>query len=336
MRENINALLAQDYPNYEVFCITESADDPAAPVIGAIASKNNRLHHVVAGEATRCCQKNKNLLSGIDYAGQKGILGEIYAFADSDVRPACDWLCNLTLPLADERVFAVSGFRSLVPEHGGFSDHLHAVFSAFQALAMTDDNTAALWGGSMAVRREAFDANGVYAKWSRAVVDDMSLTWIARKHHLKRVFSSEAMVTSKRTFKEFGRVTAWLIRQTQFSAVYLPCQTAFALCLNAVLAISMLIIPVTLFLAFLSLISPTAAILHFLLCLSAAVSIASLGGFTTINGLKFKWLLYAPPILIIGTFVSGIGLFLRRLTWAKISYLFNRKGEVITVKRRPS
>ena len=332
LRKNLNAMLAQDYADYKMFCITESADDAAVPVIESIASKNKRLHHVVAGEAKRCCQKNHNLLSGIDYAKRKEISGEIYAFADTDIKPAGDWLRKMILPLADESVFAVSGFRSLTPERGTFPEHLHAVFSAFQALAMTENKTGAMWGGSMAFRRETLEENGVYDKWSKAIVDDMSLTWIISKHKLKRVFSSDCIVTSRRTYSELCRVMTWLIRQTQFSAVYLRSYTAFALSLNSILAICMLMFPVTLILAFLQVLSPEAALFHFLLYLSASGSISLLACFVTQSALKFQWFLYAPLIVILGTSCSWIGFFKRRLNWADITYRFNRHGEVTAVK----
>ena len=332
LRENINAMLAQDYTDYKMFCITESADDTAVPVIKSIASKNKRLRHVVAGKAKRCCQKNHNLLAGIDYARRKGIFGDIYAFADTDIKPAEDWLRKMTLPLADESVFAVSGFRSLIPKRGGFSDHLHAVFSAFQALAMTENRTATVWGGSMALRRKALAENRVHDTWSTAIVDDMSLTRIIRKQKLKRVFSSDCIVTSRRTYSELCRVMTWLIRQTQFSAVYLRSYTAFALSLNSILALCMLLFPVTLILAFLNVLSTEAALLHFLLFLSAAGSISLLACFVTRRGLMFRWFLYAPLIVILGTSCSWIGFFRRRLSWAHITYLFDRHGEVTEVK----
>ena len=105
-----------------------------------------------------------------------------------------------TLPLADSSIFAVTGFRSLIPGSNRFSEHLHAAYSAMQAMAMTEKAYAAMWGGSMALRRSAFERYAVYDKWSTAMVDGMSLTWIIRKHHLQRIFSPDCVVGSRETY----------------------------------------------------------------------------------------------------------------------------------------
>jgi len=141
-------MLRQDYPTYDLICITKSEKDPAMPLLAAIALTEDRLHRVVAGHATRCCQKNHNLLRGLDCAERMNLAGDICVFADMDICPAHDWLRNITFPLADRGVFAVSGFRSLIPGSNRFSEHLHAAFSALQAMAMTEKSYAAMWGGS--------------------------------------------------------------------------------------------------------------------------------------------------------------------------------------------
>ena len=53
LNDNIHAMLQQDYPDYALFCITESDRDPAAPILAAMALENDCLHHVVAGPAER-------------------------------------------------------------------------------------------------------------------------------------------------------------------------------------------------------------------------------------------------------------------------------------------
>jgi molybdenum cofactor biosynthesis enzyme MoaA len=304
-----------------------------APLLAAMSSTDDRLHHVVAGKATRCCQKNHNLLTGIEVARRMNLTGDIYVFADMDICPGHDWLSQITLPLSDPDVFAVSGFRSLIPRSDRFCEHLHATFSAFQAMAMTETAYAAMWGGSMALRRNDFERYGVDDKWSTAIVDDMSLTWIIRKHRLKRVFSPDCLVTSRETYPELGRVMKWLVRQTQYAAIYLRAYTAFGLCLNSALTLSMLMCPILMVLAFLGIISNGVAVLSVLMYLLTATGISLLGIFVRQKGITFRWFFYAPCFLVIGTFCGWIGYFSRRLSWADIFYRFNRSGEVLTVEQ---
>ena len=107
-----------------------------------------------------------------------------------DIRPSRDWLRNITLPLADKGVFAVSGFRSLLPRGKRFAEHLHTSFNAIQCMAMTEKRYAGMWGGSMALQRSNFEKYAVGEKWSTAMVDDLSLTAVIKQNRLKRVFSS--------------------------------------------------------------------------------------------------------------------------------------------------
>jgi len=333
LEANMTAMLRQDYPHYDLICVTESERDPAAPLLAAMAVTEERLHHVVAGKATRCCQKNHNLLTGIEAARRMNLAGDIYVFADMDICPGHDWLSHITLPLSDPDVFAVTGFRSLIPQSDRFSEHLHATFSAFQAMAMTETAYAAMWGGSMALRRNDFERYGVDDKWSTAMVDDMSLTWIIRKHRLRRVFSPDCLVTSRETYPELGRVMKWLVRQTQYAAIYLRPYTAFGLCLNSALALSMVMCPILLILAFMGTVSNGVAVLSLLMYLLTASGISLLGIFVRQKGITLRWFFYAPCFLLIGTFCGWIGYFSRRLCWADILYRFNRSGEVLTVER---
>jgi ceramide glucosyltransferase len=330
---NIRAMLRQDYPDYELICITESERDPAAPLLAGMARTEARLHHVVAGQATRCCQKNHNLLKGIDHAVRAHLKGEIYVFADMDIRPDHDWLSHITLPLADERVFAVSGFRSLIPGSDRFAEHLHAAFSALQAMAMTETAYAAMWGGSMALRRRDFETYRVPDKWSTAMVDDMSLTWIIRKHHLTRVFSPDCLVTSRETYPELRRVMKWIVRQTQYAAIYLRAFTAFGLCLNSTLAVSMILCPVLLVFTGLGTVSHWVAVLSLAIYILTATGISLLGVFVRQKGIACRWFLYAPCFLLIGCLCGWVGFFSRRLCWADILYQFNRSGEVLSVEQ---
>lgn len=333
LEENIHAILDQDYPDYEVFCITESKVDPAAPFLIQTASRNDRLHHVIAGRATRCCQKNKNLIRGIEYVNEIQNAGDIYVFADMDIRPSPDWLRNMILPLSDPGVFAVSGFRTLIPRHNRFPEHLHAAFSAFQGMAMTDPLYAAMWGGSMAIRRMAFETYAVQEKWASAMVDDMSLTSIIKKYGLKRIFSPDCLVGSRETYSELNRVMAWLVRQTQYAAIYLRPYTALGLCLNSVLSICMIICPMTLVLTAVGLISGSLAAYHVIVVLLTSVGISLLGGFVRQKGIKIRWFLYAPFFLVLGTWCGWIGFFSKRLIWADTRYRVNRSGEVLTVEK---
>src|SRR5438552_18429071 len=64
--KNIRSILDQDYPNYDVTFIVESADDPAVAVLRSIGAKNI----LVAGRATDCGQKVHNLAHAVTQIGR--------------------------------------------------------------------------------------------------------------------------------------------------------------------------------------------------------------------------------------------------------------------------
>ena len=115
--ENLDALATQDYPSYELICVTESDRDPAVAAIEEAQARHpGRIRRVVAGLATRCGQKNHNLLAAIDAHGD----AEVYLFCDAKVRPAPDWMARMVEPfsLTDRRILGVTAMCS----GGRFSD----------------------------------------------------------------------------------------------------------------------------------------------------------------------------------------------------------------------
>ena len=59
------SLAAQDYPNYKLTLVTESAHDAAIPAIRQLMAEYSHVRHVISGSAVTCGQKNHNLLAGV-------------------------------------------------------------------------------------------------------------------------------------------------------------------------------------------------------------------------------------------------------------------------------
>ena len=334
LKDNIEALLSQDYPDFTLFVITESKSDPAAPLLASMAAADHRLNHVVAGYATRCCQKNHNLLKGIDYAkGQQPDGGAIYVFADMDIRPSCDWLKNITLPLADKGVFAVSGFRSLLPRGKRFAEHLHTSFNALQCLAMTEKRYAGMWGGSMALQRSNFEKYAVGEKWSTAMVDDLSLTAVIKKNRLKRVFSPDCLVYSRDAFRQLPQVLVWFTRQALYAAVYLRLYLTLGLCLNSIMLVGIFMLPIALIMSLSGLTPGWFAAFHVCFLVTFVSSIWLLSSFRKQRGFEMRWLIFAPLFLLFGTYCGWRGFFSKRMVWAGIVYHVDYHGIVLAMER---
>jgi cellulose synthase/poly-beta-1,6-N-acetylglucosamine synthase-like glycosyltransferase len=227
--ENIHAILTQDYRDYEVVFVTESENDPAHGVLARLLKQRRRLAPptwmVVAGEAKNRGQKVHNLLAALDTLNSIGRV-EALVFADSDMRPARNWLTELVAPLGDHRVGATTGYRWYLPANEErnlaqcFASTLLSVWNA-SALALLGERSRFAWGGSMAIRRENFDEIGMKERWQGALSDDYVLTSAVHEHRQRITFVPQCLVASRSeaTIKEMFEFTT---RQMRITRVYSP------------------------------------------------------------------------------------------------------------------
>src|SRR5260370_15918555 len=100
LQENIAAIFAQDYPNFEIIFVSDSADDPALEVVvEARRSFTNEsgptMKMMISGPANDSGQKVHNLRAAVGHADPNS---EVYVFVDTDARPQDVWLRALVAP----------------------------------------------------------------------------------------------------------------------------------------------------------------------------------------------------------------------------------------------
>src|SRR5262245_51971882 len=119
--ENIRAILAQDYRDYETVFVTESESDPAYDALSRLLKQSRRsappTWMVVSGEAKNQGQKVHNLCAALDTLNSIDRRVEVLVFADSDARPTRNWLADLVAPLGDKRIGATTGYRWYLPSN---------------------------------------------------------------------------------------------------------------------------------------------------------------------------------------------------------------------------
>lgn len=179
LKQNINAIFSQEYPNFEVVFVSDAADDPAWSIVeearqSFTASSGPTMRTAIAGAANDRGQKVHNLSVAI---GQADTRSEVFVFVDSDARPSIDWLQSLVAPLQDEAVGAATGYRWFVTKEGRFASHLRSVWNAAIASALgADGKKNFCWGGSTAIRRSTFASCKVSDYWRGTVSDDFAMT----------------------------------------------------------------------------------------------------------------------------------------------------------------
>ncbi|MBN1764274.1 MAG: glycosyltransferase [Sedimentisphaerales bacterium] len=197
--KNIDSLFHQEYPDYEIFFVVESPDDPAYErlknTISAKSSNSDcpQAHLIIAGPAQTCAQKVYNLLTV--YKSLSDDI-EVMAFIDSDACLKPNFLSGLVYPLKRDRVGAATGYRWFVPTDYRFSSIVLSAMNAFFASQLGPHPWNCVWGGAMALRHEVFDRIGLDKVWRNTCTDDYSLTRTVRQAGLSIAFVPGCFVAS--------------------------------------------------------------------------------------------------------------------------------------------
>jgi ceramide glucosyltransferase len=222
LKENIEALFAQNYSQYEVVFVTDRANDPAAELIHATIDEwNDKIaaRIVIAGAAIDRGQKVHNLTVAVSEVDSRS---EVLVFVDTDGRPNPDWLKSLVAPLEDMRVGAATGYRWFIPERGGFSSQLRSVWNASIASALGERGDKNFcWGGSTAIRRTTFAQLGLPENWRGTVSDDFALTRLLHEAQLPIHFVPRCLVPAVGDC-DAGELLEFTNRQLKITRVYAP------------------------------------------------------------------------------------------------------------------
>lgn len=221
LKENLQALLSQNYPSYEVVYVLDREDDPVNEMIlelqPAQAGVSTRI--VIAGPATDSGQKVHNLIAAVKTLSGKT---EVIVFVDTDARPGVDWLRSLVAPLIDTNLGAVSGYRWFIPIKGNFASRLRSVWNASIASALgRNQNKNFCWGGSTAIRRATFDSLDVAQRWRGSVSDDFTMTRVLQEANLPIRFCPDALIPSLGDCN-FHELLEFTTRQLKITRVYAP------------------------------------------------------------------------------------------------------------------
>ena len=211
LRENLAALAAQDYPDYELLVVAHSAADIPPGVLPS------NVHVVLAhGDDPSTGEKVQNLRVAVNAACKRS---RVYAFADSDGRVTPRWLRALAAPLAEPGVGASTGYRWYAPARPTFWTLMRSVWDAVALSRLGPGDCGFAWGGAMAIRRDVFHELDIRGHWKGTVSDDYALSAAVRAAGLTIAFAPGAMVPCQEQIPA-GRVLAWMRRQMTVTRVY--------------------------------------------------------------------------------------------------------------------
>lgn len=194
LRRSLPTLATLDFPCYEVVFVVESEADAAWPRLTALTRQHpDRLRVVVAGQATDGGQKVHNLLAGVRAARPES---EVFAFLDSDIEVARDWLRELVAPLGDEQVGATSGMRWYSLAAADLPSLWRANWNTVILTNLKPAAASFVWGGSMALRRTTFEQLRLAERWRGTLSDDYTLSAVMRERRRRMVFVPTCLVAS--------------------------------------------------------------------------------------------------------------------------------------------
>ncbi len=186
---SIRSLLGQDYPDYEIVFVTDSLRDPASAIIRNEIARAPHARLVHSGRASKCAQKNHNLLRGLQELPADS---EIVVFCDSTRIARPDWLTNLVAPVASGEAALTSGYHHALPLDGRLATLGRACSVLLLFLTKGFSNLNQPWGGATAARATDLERLEVPALWARKVVDDVSLAAHLSRRRIRTALSTRA------------------------------------------------------------------------------------------------------------------------------------------------
>jgi hypothetical protein len=335
LERHLEAFAGQRYRPLAITFVTESATDAAVPLIAAVAARHDHVRHVVAGLARAGSQKIHNLLAAVSAAPHEA---EVYAFCDADIEPAPDLLHHLLAALLRPRVTVATGYRWLAPEPASLAAQVHTVLSAHMAALAAWPTSQAVWGGTWAIRRSDWQRLGVAAHWVTRLSDDLSLQTLLARHRAARVFVPRCVSPTGDAIARFPELLDWFSRQVFYTRLYTPGSWWAAVAGILGLGAAFTGAAVELISAIRGSGAAAWPVLAAAgLCAAALVSplLCTAPRERPLTFTRRRWVVLMPLVALVALWGAARSLFMRRVTWAGITYTFHRDGTVRTVEHQP-
>lgn len=219
LKDGIERLLSQNYPDYQLRVVVDSETDPAWEVMQSAAASrtDDRLQFAAIKNRRDTCGLKCTAMSQL--AEDLPDDCEMVVLADADMVPHADWLRELAAPLADPKVGLATGNQWFSPQNAWWGSLIRAVWNAGAIV-----NTylwANPWAGSCAIRRSVFDDSGLAEKWKTTAVDDGPIQSALKPLGVELRFVP-SLVMINREDCTLGFSLTWIARMLTWSRLYEP------------------------------------------------------------------------------------------------------------------
>ncbi|HEX3726351.1 MAG TPA: glycosyltransferase [Pirellulales bacterium] len=218
LETNLRPLFEQDHADYELVFVVESEGDAAFGEIDRLIAQYPHIAAkiVVAGVTTAEGQKVHNLLAATRELNPRT---DALVFVDADVRPAPDWLDQLTERL--DHCAAATGYRWFVPKRPSLANHLLSSINASMVPFMFPGRHNKVWGGSWAVRRDVFEEMKLRDAWRGTLSDDLVAGHVLAQSKARIAMEPTCIVPSP-VDVDMRAMFSFIRRQYLIGRVYAP------------------------------------------------------------------------------------------------------------------
>lgn len=206
--DNLHFFFEQDYERYEVILVVDTENEA-----NFLKKKFKNARIEITEKLPSCSGKISALLTGI-----KKAKGNIYVFADADIKPNKEWLSYLIGGLNKNIATSYRWY---------FKNALLSVWNASVAAIMFYNAFNFAWGGATAIKKDVFEEIGIENIWRKEVVDDLTLTMAAKKRYGIK-FIPQAMAPSDEEINIFS----WMNKEMAWVRYYFPSLWKIAFFIN--------------------------------------------------------------------------------------------------------
>jgi cellulose synthase/poly-beta-1,6-N-acetylglucosamine synthase-like glycosyltransferase len=219
LSQSLQALLTQNYPQYDLKLIIDNQEDPAWKIVIDTIQRQGatnvqiRFLRIVRNS---CSLKSSSLVQAVSDLDESY---KVVALVDADTIVHPNWLRELVSPLNHPKVGVTTGNRWYLPTGNYWGTLVRYLWNISAVVQMSVYRIP--WGGNLAIKTDVIHQTGLLEKWGRAYSEDMMITRILAKHEMQVKFVPSAMVLNQEEC-DLPRLKNWLQRQLLSSRLYHP------------------------------------------------------------------------------------------------------------------
>jgi cellulose synthase/poly-beta-1,6-N-acetylglucosamine synthase-like glycosyltransferase len=222
----LEALLNQNYPDYELQIVVDSYEDPAWKMVTNTVEKQAAKHVKISSlllPRPTCSLKCSALVQTISNLDDNC---EVVALVDADTVVHPNWLRELVSPLSNPQVGATTGNRWYLPQGRNWGNVVRYIWNIGAVLQMYFYRIP--WGGSLAIKTEIFRQTELLSKWEQAFTEDVIVQRVLQQKGLRVEFVPSIIMVNREEcdLKSFVR---WVKRQLLCPRLYHSYWSAIAI-----------------------------------------------------------------------------------------------------------